>query len=518
MYLQVDNLSMTYDKKVLYNNASFRILPNEKVGIVGANGVGKSTLIKILGGEVIPDSGNITFQKDLKVGYLDQYASVNKKITINAYLTQAFAALLKKKNLMDEYLQKIKQTNDENEQIRLARSASIIHDELEANRFYEMNSMIMKVATGLGIVNYGMTTEMGKLSGGQKVKVVLAKLLLENPDLIILDEPTNFLDESHVEWLVKYLKEYKGSFLIVSHNQEFLDDVVNVILDIEFGKITKYKGNYKAYLIKKAMMVEDYERRYNAQQKEKAKLQDYIDKNRTRASTAKMAQSRQKKLDKMEVMEKPKTNNLKLHLDFKYQSISSHRFLVVDNLEIGYYYSLLPPISFEIKSGEKLAIMGFNGIGKSTLLKTLIGELKPIKGTFKFVDDAKIAYFEQEHHFENVNISPFQMIAEIYPDKSDKEIRSELAKCAIQGPLALQPIKTMSGGEQSKLKLCLIMLQKANVLILDEPTNHLDALAKESLMEALKKYPGTVIFVSHEKDFVKNVATKVYNIEDLLIS
>ena len=518
MYLEVKNLSMTFDKKVLYNNINFRILPKEKVGIVGPNGVGKSTLIKILGGEIIPDTGSIEFDKNIKIGYLDQYAKVDKKKRIIEYLKEAFSSLYNKEEKMKEYLKLIKSTTDSSLHTRYAKSASIIQEELEVNRFYEIDSMIMKVAKGLGITNYGMQTELGKLSGGQKVKVVLAKLLLEDPDLIILDEPTNFLDESHVEWLVKYLKEYKGTFLIVSHNQEFLNDVVNVILDIDNTQVKKYKGNYQAYEMKKAMDAEVFERQYAAQQKEKAKLEDYINRNRTRASTAKMAQSRQKKLDKMELLEKPKSQNVPMHLKFNYSSISSHRFLVVEDLEIGYYFSLLPKISFEIKSGDRIAIMGFNGIGKTTLLKTLIGELKPIGGKFKFVDDAKIAYFEQEHHFENDNISPLQYIQEIYPKLNEKEIRGILAKSGIVGPLALQPIKTMSGGEQSKLKLCLVTMQKANVLVLDEPTNHLDANSKEELKKALINYPGTVIFVSHEHEFTNAVATKKFDIEELLLS
>lgn len=516
MLLSVENLSMTFDKKTLYSNASFKVFKNDKIGIVGKNGVGKSTLIEILGQKILPDSGEIIFDKNVKVGYLDQYLKVDKKMPIMTYLKTAFKKELEDSKRLEEVNEEIKRTTDKELLNRLVNKATAIREELELADFYAMESNIMRVASGLGVTNYGMNTPLGNLSGGQKIKVILSKLLLEKPDLIILDEPTNFLDTSHVDWLVKYLKEYKGTFLIVSHNQEFLNDVVNVILDIDFGKITRYRGNYQSYLVKKEMMLENYERQVASNQKERAKLEEYIQKNKVRASTANMAKSRQKKLDKMEVLEKTKTTNTKIYLNFNYKSISSHKFLEVNDLEIGYYSSLLPPMSFEIKSGTKLAIAGFNGIGKTTLLKTLIGELKPITGSYSFVEDALISYYEQDHNWDNPKESAMQLISNMYPQMSEKEIRSVLARCAITGPLALQPLETLSGGEQSKVKLCLVMLKKANVLILDEPTNHLDSLAKESLLESLQKYPGTVIFVSHERDFVDKLATKVFNIEDLL--
>ncbi len=518
MLLTVENLSMTYDKKTLYSNASFRVNKNEKIGIVGSNGVGKSTLIEILGQKVIPDSGNIVFDKNIKVGYLDQYLKIDKKMSIMTYLKSAYKDVLDTAERLEEVNLLIEKTTDKDKLTKLVNRATSLREELENANFYAMESNIMRVASGLGVTNYGMNTPLGNLSGGQKIKVILAKLLLENPDLIILDEPTNFLDASHVDWLVKYLKEYKGTFLIVSHNQEFLNDVVNVIFDIEFGKITRYRGNYQEYLVKKAMMMENYERQYASNQKERAKLEDYIQRNKTRAATANMAKSRQKKLDKLEVMEKPKSNNTKIYLNFNYQSISSHKFLEVKDLEIGYYSSLLPEMSFSIKSGTKLAVTGFNGIGKTTLLKTLIGELKPIAGEYKFVEDAKIAYYEQDHNWEDPKISPMQLISNLYPQMTEKDIRSVLARVSITGNLAMQPLNTLSGGEQSKVKLCLVMLKKANVLVLDEPTNHLDAVAKESLLECLQKYPGTIIFVTHERDFLEKLATEIFSIEDLLLS
>lgn len=517
MLVTVENLNLTYDKKRLFNNASFRILENEKIGLIGNNGAGKSTLIQILCGSIIPDSGSITFDKNIKVGYLDQYMNINKKLTIEEYLKEAFVKLFDEEKRMNEMLDTMKSTTDMVLLERLVRLTSQISDELEKNDFYALNSKILKIATGLGVVNYGMNTKLDHLSGGQKMKVILAKLLLEQPDLLILDEPTNFLDTVHVDWLVKYLKEYKGNFFIVSHNQEFLNDVVNVVMELEYGKITRYKGNYETYKVKKAMMVENYEREYNAQQREIKQLQDYINKNKVRASTAKMAKSREKRLDKIEVLDKPHSEDIHINLSFNYKPIYSRKFLEVKDLEIGYYSSLLPEMNFFIPSGEKLAITGFNGIGKSTLLKTLVGILPPIAGSFKFVDDALIAYFEQEHHFEHPEYTPIQEISNLYPLLDTKEVRNRLARCGLVGNLAMQEIRTLSGGEQAKLKLCKIMMTKANVLVLDEPTNHLDKIAKEELLASLKKYQGTVIFASHEKDFIEKLATRVYNIEDLLL-
>ena len=518
MLLTVEHLQLTFDKKPLYIDASFRILPKEKIGLIGANGVGKTTLIEILGGKMIPDRGRIEFAPQIKVGYLDQKAKVDKSLTIQKYLEGAFAPLWEIHDQLNATLARINQTKDRQEQMRLVKTSANLRDELEAKGFYTIPSDIAKVASGLGINNYRMTTPLGKLSGGQKVKVILAKLLLEQPDLIILDEPTNFLDAVHVDWLVKFLKDFKGAFLIVSHHQGFLNEVVNVIMEIENGQIIRYRGNYQSYLSQKALRIDEYAQKYQTQQKEIKKLEEYVSKNKARASTASLAKSRQKKLDKMERLAPPSIKQTPLHLDFRYKPISSHQLLVVENLEIGYYYSLLPPMSFMLKSGEKLAVTGFNGIGKTTLLKTLIREIPLIKGRFKFVEDVRIAYFAQEHTWENDKMSPMEIISEKWPLMDHKAIRSNLARCGISGNLALQPISTLSGGEQAKVKLCIMMLTEANVLILDEPTNHLDSLSKESLKQALKKYPGTVILVSHEREFFNDVATRILNIEDLLIS
>ena len=312
MFLKVENLSMTFDKKVLYDKASFSVNRGEKIGIVGSNGTGKTTLINILNGDIIPDSGTITFDKKIKVGFLDQYLRIDKNITIIEYLNKAFEELNKVSKEDEEIEARINKTSNGDELDRIVNILSLLHERLEMGDFYANDSKIMRIAKGLGITNYGMESQMGKLSGGQKIKVILAKLLLEQPNLLVLDEPTNFLDVSHVDWLVKYLKEYKGTVLMVSHNQEFLNEVATSILDIEFAKITKYRGNYQQFEIKKQFALENYDKQLKENLRERKNLQEYIDKNRTRASTAKLAQSRQKKLDKMDVMEKVNVTNKRL--------------------------------------------------------------------------------------------------------------------------------------------------------------------------------------------------------------
>lgn len=516
MLITVENLSHTFGDKKLYDQVSFRILNGEKIGLIGANGTGKTTLIKILGGDTIPDNGKIWINPNIKIGYLDQYASLNPELTIFEYLRTAFSNLIKLNEELEETNLLLQKTTDQAELNRLIKQASRLRETLESHNFFQIDSEILKIASGLGLTAIGMDKLVGKLSGGQKVKLMLAKVLLEEPELLILDEPTNFLDAEHVEWLIKFLKEFKGAFLIVSHNEDFLNNVCNRIMELEFTSLTKYKGNYQDYLMKKAMRVENYEREYERIQKEKAKLIDYINKNKVRASTARLAKSREKQLAKLPELEKPK-NLPEPHFKFAYKPVSANTLLKVNNLEIGYYYSLLPPMSFKLENHQKLSLQGFNGIGKSTLLKTLVGELKPMKGSFDFFQDVVIGYYAQDHIWENDNLSALEVIQNEYPNLTNKEIRSRLATCGIVDKVALQPIKSLSGGEQAKVKLCKILFKPCNVLLLDEPTNHLDHKAKLALVKAIKEFPGSVIFVTHENEFASEITKDVFNIEKLLV-
>lgn len=505
--LEVTSLTHSFGGKPLYRNAEFELFKGEHMGVVGQNGTGKTTLLRLLVNEITPDTGYIRWQKNIKIGYLDQHAEIDQTFTIFEYLKTAFANLYQ----IERELNKIYENMSENFNDQTSQKASDYQNLLVNCGFYEIESTILKVADGLGINAIGISSLLGNLSGGQRTKTILAKLLLENPDILILDEPTNFLDIEHVNWLTDYLKNFDGAFLVISHDFDFLDKITNCILDIEFQKITKYNCNFKKFLEVKNLRHESYIREFQAQQKEIKKHEDYIAKNHVRASTAKQAQSRMKKLKKMEILTPPQTPPKP---NFKLISlpIANEKALKVHSLEIGYDKVLLPKITFEVNSGEKVVITGFNGIGKSTLLKTLIGKTLALKGTFKFATHVKIGYFEQNLVWENPNSTPFEVISEKFPKWSQQEVRKNLAKCGIIAKNVLQKITTLSGGEQSKVKLCILANTKSNFLILDEPTNHLDANSKDILRQQILKWQGSLILVSHEGSFYKDLADKIINL------
>lgn len=511
--LEVENLSHSFGEKLLYKNASFELYKGEHMGVVGQNGAGKSTLIKILLKEILSDKGTIKWQSGVTIGHLDQYAIAYEEQTIFDYLRTAFNSLYE----IEEKLNKLyeQMANEYNES--LMNKVSNYQELLEKSNFYGIDSTILKVASGLGINAMGMDNYLKNLSGGQRAKVILAKLLLQKPEVLVLDEPTNFLDKEHVEWLSEYLKTFDRAFIIVSHDFDFLENVTTCICNIEFNKIKKYKGSYSSFLKQKEFQREDYIRQYESQQKEIKKLEDYIAKNKVRASTAQMAKSREKKLDKMEKIEKP-TFTSKPHFRFSNLENTAQLVLEVNGLEVGYYYPILPKMKFEIRNEEKVVITGFNGIGKSTLLKTLMGEIKAISGNFKFSETIKcIGYYEQDLKWENENDIPLDIISREFPKLNQKQVRKYLADCAIKKEHVIQPISTLSGGEQAKVKLCKLVLKPCNLLILDEPTNHLDVDTKEELKKALKEFKGTVILVSHEEAFYKDLGARIVNIQDLCI-
>lgn len=511
--LEVQNLSHSYEDKQLYKGSSFELYKGEHMGVVGQNGTGKSTLIKILLKEVLPDKGSIKWQPGVTIGHLDQYAIVNEEETIFNYLRTAFKDLYE----MEAKLNKLYEEMAENYTDAIMNKVASMQEELEKGNFYAIDSTVQKVASGLGITAMGMDTCLKNLSGGQRAKVILAKLLLQTPEVLVLDEPTNFLDKEHVEWLSEYLKTFTGAFIIVSHDYDFLESVTTCICDIEFNKIKKYKGTYSSFLKQKEFLREDYIRQYNSQQKEIKKLEDYIAKNGVRASTAKMAKSREKKLDKIERIDKPEFN-VKPHFRFNGVETTADVILEVNGLEVGYYYPLLPKMKFDIRNEEKVVITGFNGIGKSTLLKTLMGEIKPISGNFRFSETIKsIGYYEQDLKWENPDDIPLDIIGKEFPKLNQKQIRKNLADCGVRKEHVMQPVTTLSGGEQAKVKLCKIVIKPCNLLILDEPTNHLDVDTKEELKKAIKEFNGTVILVSHESSFYKDVATRIVSIENLCI-
>lgn len=508
--LEVSNLTHSFGDKILYKNATFELFKGDHMGIVGQNGAGKSTLLKSIVGDITPDTGDIRWQRNVKIGYLDQYADIDGSLSIFEYLKTAFDDLYEVESKLNKIYDDMASSTDES----LYEKASDYQNFLVNRGFYEIDSNVLKVSAGLGVSALGMDSKIENLSGGQRAKVILAKLLLQNPDVMLLDEPTNFLDKEHVDWLSAFLKAFKGAFMIISHDFKFLEKITNCILDIEFQKVTRYNAGFDKFIELKGLKRESYIREFEAQQKEIKKQQEFIAKNRVRASTAKQAQSRIKKLEKMDILAPPKSLSKP---NFKLVSlpISHQKALKVHSLEIGYDKVLLPKISFEVKMGEKIVITGFNGIGKSTLIKTLIGEIPAISGKFKFADYVKIAYYEQDLVWENGEETPIDIITEHFPNMTIAQARKALAQCGINSKNALQKIKSLSGGEQSKVKLCILVNTKSNFLILDEPTNHLDKETKKVLKEQLINWSGNLILVSHEHDFYKDVVTKCINLQEL---
>lgn len=505
--LTVKDLSHGFGDKNLYRNVSFRLEKKEHIGITGQNGAGKSTLLRILTGEQLPDTGSVLWQRHIQLGYLDQHGVLNAEQTIQEYLQTAFTAEYEKEAEM------LALYNRSSGDAQALEAAAALQEELTGAGFYLLDTKINQVVNGLGLDAIGRDRPMGEMSGGQRTKVILAKLLLQQADALLLDEPTNFLDSTHVSWLADYLAGYSGAFLIISHDYDFLDRISTGILDVEFGTVKKYQGSYGAFQRQKAQHREAYLRQYYAQQREIARTEAYIRRNIAGVNT-KIAQGRRTRLERMERLEKPQYT-LKPEFQFLSGTLSATRVIEAEKLEIGYGAPLLPAISFSVSGGEKVVVTGFNGIGKSTLLKTLVGEIPAVSGRIKLAPNVKIGYYAQELQWPNGQKSPLGILAERYPRVQTKTLRQLLARCAVAAEHVNQPIATLSGGEQSKVKLAGLLLEEYNMLILDEPTNHFDAETKEALQSALLAFQGTLILVSHEKRFYQPFADRVLSIEML---
>ena len=504
--LEIKNLTHSFGETLLYRNASFSLNKGEHIGIVGQNGTGKSTLIKICTGEIVPDNGRIIWQPDICIGYLDQYAEINHNMTMRDFLKSAFSNLYQLEEQMAILYEKAA-TGDSG----ALNLAAQYQEQLEYHNFYSIDSTIEQVANGLGLLSIGLDHLIGQMSGGQRAKVILAKLLLEKPEVLLLDEPTNFLDKNHVTWLAEYLSTLENAFMVISHDYEFLDKIANRICDIDNNTITKYYGIYSEFLRKKTLLREDYVRQYTVQQKEIKKTEEFIRKN-IAGRKSKMACGRKKQLDRMEKMEALDQKEIKPIFRFSTLPLTNTEHLLVKQLSIGYYYPLLSNLRFSIQGGQKVIITGFNGIGKSTLLKTLTGQISALQGHYKFSEQVTFGYFEQDLIWDDMRQSPIQIIANAFPKLAMKEVRKHLAQCGISSKHAMQPIETLSGGEQAKVKMCLLTLTPCNFLIMDEPTNHLDIQAKEALKTAILEFQGTVLLVSHEEAFYRDWAQRVINI------
>ncbi len=512
--LNVENLTFEFGDKTILKNISFRLLKGEHAGLVGVNGAGKTTFLNILTGRLIPDTGTVYRPNLINIGYLDQHQELDESLTIKNTLQTAFEKLYEiDKRILE--IGNLLSSGSNQDTERLLKELGRLQDYLYSSDFYKIDSLIENVSRGLGIYALGLDTPIEELSGGQRTKIKLAKLLLENPDLLLLDEPTNYLDKEHVDWLSTYLSSYPDSFIVISHDTDFLNRITNVIYHIEFAGLKRYPGNYETFLKLKDDETKKYFDEYNKQQKQIAKLEDYINKNLVRASTTKMAQSRRKQLEKIERLEKPKIMP-KPAFSFMFSRESGKFVFESSKLNIGYNYPIINNLNLSLTKGQKIAITGCNGIGKSTLLKTIMGVIPPLSGKVEFGEYLNPIYFEQESKVGS-NTAIEEIWSE-FPNKTQREIREALARCGLKQEHILQKMSSLSGGEQSKVRLCRLMMTAGNWLLLDEPTNHLDINAKEALKEALIKFNGTVLLVCHEEDFYKGFVSDIWNMEELALN
>lgn len=510
--LEIKGLSHTFDNKILFEKADLTVMNGEHIGVVGLNGAGKSTFINILAGRLIQDDGLVKWNSSCRRGYLDQHADIDRSKTVMEYLTESFARLNEMNERLNSLYEKMDETADEAELEQLIEKSNSLLERLTSEGFFDLDATVKKVANGLGVGAYGYDTPISNLSGGQRAKLMLSRLLLEQPDLMLLDEPTNFLDVEHIEWLIEFLNSFKGTFLVISHDADFLNRVSKFIVGIENGSIKKYGGNYSAYLSQREQNAKQYEESYVRQQREIEKMEDYINRNKARAATAGMANARKKQLEKMERIKKPSVIYDAV-FSFPYVELHTRDLLLADDLEIGYDFPLLPPMSLHLESGDKLWIRGTNGIGKTTLVKTLTGLIKPLGGSYRFHPFVKIGYIEQEPSFADGGINAVSYVSDRLPRLDSKQIRNTLALSGIKNDLAVKPIFELSGGEQVRVKLTVLTNTPTNLLVLDEPTNHLDVRAKESLKTALKEYRGAILLVSHEREFAESICDDILDVK-----
>ena len=506
--LNVEHLSHGFGDRAIFEDVSFRLLKGEHIGLVGANGEGKSTFMSVVTGKLQPDEGKVEWSKNVRAGYLDQHTVLEAGLTIQDVLRSAFSWLFVLEERMNEICDKMGDA-DEEEMTRFMDELGEIQELLDAHDFYMIDSKVEEVARALGLMALGLEHDVSDLSGGQRTKVLLAKLLLEKPDILLLDEPTNYLDEEHIVWLKRYLLEYENAFVLISHDIPFLNEVVNLIYHMENRKLTRYVGNYdhfqEVYAFQKAQM----EAAYRRQQQEISELKDFVNRNKARVATRNMAMSRQKKLDKMDIIElaaeKPKPE-----FNFKVGRTPGKRIFETKGLVIGYDTPLSKPLDLYMERGQKIALVGANGIGKTTLLKSILGLIPALEGEVELGDNLQIGYFEQEGDYDNATTC-IQELWKEFPGFSQYEVRSALAKCGLTTKHIESQVRVLSGGEQAKVRLCKLINRESNILLLDEPTNHLDADARAELKRALQEYKGSVLLICHEPEFYSDVVTSVWD-------
>ena len=506
--LNVEHLTHGFGDRAIFEDVSFRLLKGEHIGLIGANGEGKSTFMSIVTGRLMPDEGKVEWAKNVRAGYLDQHAVLEQGMTIGDVLRSAFSWLFDMETEMNHMFEQMADASPE-EMEHLLEETGTYQELLDQHDFYMIDAKVDEVARALGLLDLGLDRDVTDLSGGQRTKVLLAKLLLEKPDILLLDEPTNYLDEEHIAWLKRYLLDYENAFILISHDIPFLNEVVNIIYHMENQELNRYAGDYghfqEVYAMKKAQL----EAAYRRQQQEISELKDFVARNKARVSTRNMAMSRQKKLDKMDVIELA-AERPKPEFHFQYGQTPGKMLFETHDLVIGYDEPLSKPLNFSMERGQKIALVGTNGIGKTTLLKSILGLIPAISGECELGEKLQLGYFEQEVSPDNRN-SCIEEIWEEFPSFSQYEVRSALAKCGLTTKHIESQVRVLSGGEQAKVRLCKLLNRDTNFLLLDEPTNHLDVDAKDALKTALQEYRGSILLICHEPEFYQDVVDEIWN-------
>ena len=512
MLIQLNNVTKNFVVNEIFSNVKMEINDKDRVAIVGRNGAGKSTLLKIISGELSFDSGERTISKNTTIGYLSQEFIVREDLSIYEEMITCFDEIISLEANLEKLSYELTPENIENDPSLLDRFDRL-QNEVLTHKDYHYKSKIESVLYGLDFTKDVFDKKISTFSGGEKTRLSMAKLLLSEPDLLILDEPTNHLDMENVAWLENYLSSYNGAIVIVSHDRYFLDKVVNVVYNLEFGKLKKYVGNYSKFL---KQYEEDYEKQlkeFTSQQKDIKRLEEFVQKNIARASTSKMAKSRQKVLDKMELIDNPKKDDKAANIEFNIKEQSGRDVLIIENLKVGYDGKQVGnAYNFSVYKGDRIAIVGRNGIGKSTLIKTIAKKQNAIGGSVHYGSKVSLGYYDQKQAEFESSKTILNELWDEYSLMKEAEVRTVLGRFLFRGDSVLKIVRDLSGGEKARLQLAKLMLEKNNLLVLDEPTNHLDITSKQVLEDALENYEGTIVFVSHDRYFINKIANKVLDI------
>ena len=513
MLIQLNNVTKNFVVNKVFSNVKMEINDKDRIAIVGRNGAGKSTLLKIISGEIDFDNGERTVSKDTTIGYLSQEFIVREDLSIYEEMITCFNEVIELEKELEKISYELTSENIESNP-GLLDKYDRLQNQVLTHKDYHYKSKIDSVLYGLDFDKEVFDKKISTFSGGEKTRLSMAKLLLSEPDLLILDEPTNHLDMENVAWLENYLSSYNGAIVIVSHDRYFIDKVVNVVYNLEFGKLKKYVGNYSNFL---RQYEEDYEKNlkeYVSQQKDIKRLEEFVQKNIARASTSKMAKSRQKVLDKMEIIDNPRKDDKAANIEFRIKEQSGRDVLIVNDLQVGYEEQVGQKYNFSVYKGDRLAIVGKNGIGKSTLIKTIAKKQKKLGGNIQYGSKVSLGYYDQKQAEFESSKTILNELWDEYPLMKEAEVRTVLGRFLFRGDDVLKIVRDLSGGEKARLQLAKLMLEKNNLLILDEPTNHLDITSKQVLEEALENYEGTILFVSHDRYFINKIANKVFDITE----